>query len=110
MEYPCGECRKEVGEDDKVIQCEAGCQCWYHGACVGITDNEYDYLSASEVAWNCRSCSDFPSFNSADAIDVFYFDSQKNLPTPKLPLDIPFQSLLCIHKDSDGLNVAWSTC
>ena len=53
MEYPCGECRKEVGEDDRAIQYEGECQSWYHCACIGIGDDEYDHLSSSEDSWSC---------------------------------------------------------
>ena len=28
--YPCGECGKEVKDDDEAIYCESGCEQWYH--------------------------------------------------------------------------------
>ena len=91
MEYPCGQCNKEVSEDEKAIQCEGLCQLWYHCVCVGMDDREYECLSSSENNWECSTCkTDLPAFNSVDAIDVFHFDFQKNLPTPKLTVGQQF--------------------
>ncbi len=86
MGYPCGKCKDEVGKDDEGIQCEGQCQYWYHCACEGIDDHEYDCLSSSEGKWECSRCtrSDLPALNSVDAVDVFHFDFQMNLPTLKL--------------------------
>ena len=33
MEYPCGKCGNEVGDDKKAIFCEGECQSWYHAQC-----------------------------------------------------------------------------
>ena len=33
-EYPCGICKKEVGDEDKAIHCEGKCQYWYHCTCL----------------------------------------------------------------------------
>ena len=84
-DYPCRVCKEEVGVDDKGIQCEGECQYWYHCACLGISDGEYDCLAASDSKWKCSKCSsaDLPVLNSVDAVDGFHFDFQKNLPTPK---------------------------
>ena len=81
MEYPCGECQKEVGEDDRAIQCKGKCQSWYHCACIGIGEDEYDHLSSSDDSWSCSLRKNYlPSFNSVDAVDVVHFDFQKNMP------------------------------
>ena len=91
MEYPCGQCNKEVSEDEKAIQCEGLCQLWYHCVCVGMDVREYECLSSSENNWEYSTCkTDLPAFNSVDAIDVFYFYFQKNLPTPKLTVGQQF--------------------
>ena len=65
--------------DDKGIQCEGECQYWYHCACLGISDGEYDCLAASDSKQECSKCSsaDLPVLNSVDAVDVFHFDFQK---------------------------------
>ena len=78
--------------DDKGIQCEGECQYWYHCACLGISDGEYDCLAASDSKWECSKCSsaDLPVLNSVDAVDVFHFEFQKNLPTPKLTVGKQF--------------------
>ena len=36
--------------------------------------------------WECSNCNNnvFPAFNSVNAVDVFHFHFQQNLPTPKL--------------------------
>ena len=83
---------EEVDVDDKGIQCEGECQYWYHCACLGINDGEYDCLAASDSKWECSKCSsaDLPVLNSVDAVDVFHFDFQKNLPTPKLTVGKQF--------------------
>lgn len=62
----------------------------------GIDDDEYDYLSASEGKWECSGCRkvDLPPLNSVDAVDVFHFDFQKNLPTPKLTVGQQFYARL----------------
>ena len=36
--YSCGECGEEVTDDDKAIQCESDCMCWFHADCVNLTD------------------------------------------------------------------------
>ena len=78
-DYPCRVCKEEVDVDDKGIQCEGECQYWYHCACLGISDGEYDCLAASDSKWECSKCSsaDLPVLNSVDAVDVFHFDFQK---------------------------------
>ena len=92
IDYPCGVCKKEVCVDDKAIQCEGECQFWYHCTCVSISDCEYDCLAASDRKWECSNCSSagLPSLNSVEAIDVFHFDFQQNLPTPKLTVGQQF--------------------
>ena len=116
-DYPCRVCKEEVDVDDKGIQCEGECQYWYHCACLGINDGEYDCLAASDSKWECSKCSsaDLPVLNSVDAVDVFHFDFQKNLPTPKLTgetilfeavVDLCFWNLLSIYERYDGLYVA----
>lgn len=116
-DYPCGVCKEEVGVDDKGIQCEGECQYWYHCACLGISNGEYDCLTESDSKWECCKCSsaDLPVLNSVDAVDVFHFDFQKNLPTPKLTVGKQFYlrllwtcfwNLLSIYKRYDSLYVA----
>ena len=92
MTYFCGSCKEEVYEDNKAIQCEGACQLWFHATCQAIDDREYDLLSTSDDKWECTECrkSALPPFNSVDAIDVFHFDFQKNLPTPKLTVGQQF--------------------
>ena len=90
-EYPCGVWKKDVGDDHKAIQCEGECQYWFHCGCVSINDSDYELLGVSDSKWECPNCStDLPALNSVDAIDVFHFDFQKNLPTPKLTVGSQF--------------------
>ena len=73
--------KDEVKDDDKAIQCEIDCMRWL----------EYDKLSKSDCFWQCSACKkDLPELNSKDTVDVFHFDFQQNLPTPKLSVGKQF--------------------
>ena len=56
--YPCGawDCGVLVKDDNRGIQCDI-CDLWYHAECIDMTTDEYNFLSQSEVGWNCTSCS-----------------------------------------------------
>ena len=56
-----------------------------------ITEEQYYQLAESETIWECSSCQDcdLPALNSVNA-DVFHFDFQQNLPTPKLSVGKQF--------------------
>ena len=60
--------------------------------CVPWHKRWYDCLAASDSKWECSKCSsaDLPVLNSVDAVDVFHFDFQNNLPTPKLTVGKQF--------------------
>lgn len=94
--YPCGACKREVKDDDKAVQCEGHCSAWFHCSCglgLDLTDAQYETLTESEDKWicaNCRGSCTRPEFNSVDAIDVFHFDFQQNMPTPKLTVGKQF--------------------
>ena len=91
MDYPCGTCGEEVKDNDKAIQCEIDCMRWFHKRCLNLTEEEYDKLSKSDCFWQCSVCKkDLPELNSKDAVDVFHFDFQQNLPTPKLSVGKQF--------------------
>ena len=64
---------------------------WFHKRCLNLTDEEYDELTKSDCFWQCSACKkDLPEFNSKDVVDVFHFDFQQNLPTPKLSVGKEF--------------------
>jgi len=64
---------------------------WFHISCINLSDKEYDQLCSSDCFWQCVRCKkDLPEFNSKDAVDVFHFDFQQNLPTPKLTVGKQF--------------------
>ncbi len=65
---------------------------WHHTQCAKITDADYDMLAESDSTWECSACNDgsLPALNSVDAVDVFHFDFQQNLPTPKLTVGQQF--------------------
>lgn len=65
---------------------------WFHADCANLSDNEYDELSETDTIWECPSCKtpDLPKLNSVEAVDVFHFDFQRNLPTPKLTVGKQF--------------------
>lgn len=92
IDFPCAKCGSEVRNDDQGIFCEGECRSWYHARCMGINDEEYVRLSESDRKWEYTTCKDseFPPFNSIDAVDTYHFDFQQNLPTPKLPVGEQF--------------------
>ena len=92
MSAPCGICTKEVECKDKAIQCESDCMRWFHAKCVKLTDQEYEQLAKSETIWECPACRspDLPDLNTIDAVDIFHFDFQQNLPTPELSVGKQF--------------------
>ena len=58
---------------------------------MGISDEEYYQMSDSDSFWECPGCkSELTKFNSVNAVDVFHFDFQQNLPTPKLSVSKQF--------------------
>ena len=66
-----------------------------HGCSFGLklTDAQYKKLSDLQEKWiYVNYCGDYtlPAFNSVGAVDVFHFDIQKNLPTPKLTVGKQF--------------------
>ena len=92
MEYPCGICGSEVRDGQKAIFCDGVCLLWYHAQCVDMTIEEYEYFTCSDAKWECIACKnkDLPDLNSIDAVDLFHFDFQQNLPTPKLAVGEQF--------------------
>lgn len=93
--YPCGACSREVG-DTAAIQCEGHCSAWFHSSCalgLELTAKQFEKLANSEETWICPNCCgnhSLPAFNSVAAVDVFHFDFQKNIPTPKLTVGKQF--------------------
>ena len=77
--------RRKLLDGVQGIQCESGCDHWYHAQCVGIESQEYEAITESESIWEWPTCNPvgLPAFNSVDAVNVFNFDFQQNLPTPK---------------------------
>lgn len=92
VDYPCRVCGEEVHDDDRALQCESECMLWFHAECANVGNEEYDSLSRSNSIWECPTCksSGLPALNSVDAVDVFHFDFEKNLPTPKLTVGKQF--------------------
>ena len=86
VDYSCGEYGKEVTDDDKAIQCESDCMRWFHTNCMNLINNDYDELSETDTIWECLTC----KTPELSAVDVFHFDFQWNLPTPKLTVDKQF--------------------
>ena len=69
---------------------------WFHIERINISDEEFIELSESESIWECLACrnSELPDLNTIDAVDVFHFDFQQNLPTAKLSIGKQFYSRL----------------
>ena len=98
--YRCGICTVEVRDDDQAIQCEGHCAGWFHCTCglgINLTSTQYKKLAQSQDKWICANCCGdhtLPAFNSVEAIDLFHFDFQQNMPTPKLTVGKQFY--LCL--------------
>jgi hypothetical protein len=93
--FPWGFCKIEVKCGERALQCEGRCTQWFHCRCVfgfEITNAQYKKISVSEEEWHCASCTGnlHIPFNRINAIDVFHFDFQKNIPTPKLTVGKQF--------------------
>ena len=102
--YPCGACSRDIEDGERSILCEGSCAAWFHCDCalgVRLTAGQFSKLANSEEPWVCPNCcgdTALPAFNSAQAIDVFHFDFQKNIPTPKLTVGKQFyHRLLWTH-------------
>lgn len=55
--YPCGICRKEVGDHDQAILCESGCNFWFHRVCTGLAEPAFHFLTQEIFAeWVCDKC------------------------------------------------------
>ena len=63
---------------------------------MGVDNDHYSSLAELEIFLECPECypDDLPAFNSVSALDVFNFDFQQNLPTPKLTVGQQFY--LCL--------------
>ena len=59
--YPCGTCRRVVGERNKAIQCEV-CNYWNHIGCDGISPYDYEKLKKlpqverDKIIHYCKRC------------------------------------------------------
>ena len=89
VQYPCGQCKLNVKDGDQAVQCEGPCSSWFHCSCglgLNLTSAQYKRLTTEEK-WMCANCCgdySLPAFNSVNAVDVFHFNFQQNMPTPKL--------------------------
>ena len=55
--YPCGNCRREVHEDEQAILCESGCNFWFHRVCSGLQEFAFRMLAQETYAeWVCDTC------------------------------------------------------
>ena len=55
IDFSCGECGKEVSDDDKAIQCESDCMRGFHAYRMNLSDDDYDELSETDTIWECGS-------------------------------------------------------
>ena len=94
--YPRGKCSVDIKHGDKALQCEGNCMQWFHCGCIfgfELTAAQYKKISLSEEEWRCANCCGDHSlalFNKIGAVDVYHFDFQKNMPTPKLTVGKQF--------------------
>lgn len=55
--YPCGNCHKEVHDNDQAVLCESGCNFWFHRICTGLMEPAFQLLTAEVYAeWVCDKC------------------------------------------------------
>lgn len=51
----CIVCMKMVSDDERGVQCDSGCERWFHSSCVKISDAEYRKLASnSNTKWICN--------------------------------------------------------
>ena len=56
-EERCGACMRKYEDGDKMIGCDGACNKWYHIECVGVTSEEFDFISKDKKGtWKCVSC------------------------------------------------------
>ena len=55
--YLCGNCRREVQDNDQAILCESGCNFWFHRVCTGLQEFAFHQLTQEVYAeWVCDTC------------------------------------------------------
>ena len=55
--YACGNCRREVHENEQGIMCESSCTFWYHRQCTSLTEAAFKFLKTEVFAeWVCEIC------------------------------------------------------
>ena len=60
-----GSCKKVVKEVDKTGIAHDNCSTWYHGTCVGLSEQDVTTLGRiSGCLWMCKACLDDNVFNS----------------------------------------------
>ena len=91
---------------------------WFHVECTSLPDEHFYELIESNPIWECQACKDpeLPELNSVNAVGVFYFDFQQNLPTPKLAVekqfylkiavDLPIWCIFCFCFNYNSIHVA----
>lgn len=95
-EYPCSACKLEVEDGDQAIQYEGNCASWFYCACglgCKLTDAQYEKVTTLEEKWICANCcgdKSLPAFITVNAVDVFHFNLQQNMPGPKLTVGKQF--------------------
>lgn len=53
--HPCGVCQRNVGSDDKALQCDRY-DLWIHCSCNGVKDEAYALLQKNSDDWFCKNC------------------------------------------------------
>ena len=79
--YPCGECHKNVRNNQDAIMCEE-CNTWFHTKCLHISSHIFKfYLEHPNFEWTCLLCA------LHNLRDSFYTDSHTEPPAVETDSD-----------------------
>lgn len=56
-------CQKPTGQNVDWVQCDGGCEQWFHMICVGTSAQELN----EDEDYICKTCSDTPRFKNLDS-------------------------------------------
>ena len=55
--WTCSQCSKDFNDaDDKILECDGGCNRYFCAACIDLTDIQYETLQRPDCFWFCFDC------------------------------------------------------
>ncbi len=62
--FSCGYCELPVTWEHSRALCCDGCDVWYHGTCIDMCTQDFEYYAQENVAWICPKCDNINHLNS----------------------------------------------